>query len=281
MKLEYISESGDILSLTNNNMFKLSNVDGLTTASVELSSSTVSGMDGDVITNRRTFPRSIIFDLSIETADVETVKTCVFQYIKPKKTATLQMTTGERVLQISGVVESINMPRFTNSVIIQITLYCSNPYWQDADYVTEDISSVIDLHYFTDYEDDMLYFEEEGIPFGEYDANLTKIIVNNGDVDVGMEIHVIALDTVTNPVIYNSSGEYIGANVTMEANDEIVISTVKGKKSITLNGESIFPKLKQGSTWLQLKTGEDEYTIDSDEGERNVYFSLIYKRAFV
>jgi hypothetical protein len=282
LKLEYITEKGAVLPLTNNSKFKLSNVDGITLAEVDISSTTVSGMDGDFVTAKTTQPRSIVLDISIETADVESVKRYIMQYIKPKQTATLRMTQNERVTQIKGIVESIEMPRFSNAVTMQVSLYCSQPYWEDVDSTVTEITEVLDMHYFTDEPDDMLYFIDDGIVMGEYDANRTKTIVNDGDVSVGMDIHIIALGGVTNPVLYKSNGEYIGADVTMETNDEIIIKTGKGEKSITMNGENIMSKLRRGSTWLQLDTGDEDYTIDSEDGtESNMYFNIVYRRRYV
>lgn len=282
LKLEYITEKGAVLPLTNNSKFKLSNVDGITLAEVDISSTTVSGMDGDFVTAKTTQPRSIVLDISIETADVETVKRYIMQYIKPKQTATLRMTQNDRVTQIKGIVESIEMPRFSNAVTMQVSLYCSQPYWEDVDSTVTEITEVLDMHYFTDEPDDMLYFIDDGIVMGEYDANRTKTIVNDGDVSVGMDIHIIALGGVTNPVLYKSNGEYIGADVTMETNDEIIIKTGKGEKSITMNGENIMSKLRRGSTWLQLDTGYEDYTIDSEDGtESNMYFNIVYRRRYV
>lgn len=282
LKLEYITEKGAVLPLTNNSKFKLSNVDGITLAEVDISSTTVSGMDGDFVTAKTTQPRSIVLDISIETADVETVKRYIMQYIKPKQTATLRMTQNDRVTQIKGIVESIEMPRFSNAVTMQVSLYCSQPYWEDVDSNVTEITEVLDMHYFTDEPDDMLYFIDDGIVMGEYDANRTKTIVNDGDVSVGMDIHIIALGGVTNPVLYKSNGEYIGADVTMETNDEIIIKTGKGEKSITMNGENIMSKLRRGSTWIQLDIGDEDYTIDSEDGtESNMYFNIVYRRRYV
>ena len=286
LKLEYITEKGAVLPLTNNSKFKLSNVDGITLAEVDISSNTVSGMDGDFVTAKTTQPRSIVLDISIETADVESVKRYIMQYIKPKQTATLRMTQNDRVTQIKGIVESIEMPRFSNAVTMQVSLYCSQPYWEDVDSNVTEITEVLDKHYFTNDAGDMLafdFFTNNGyIVLGEYDANRTKTIDNDGDVSVGMEIHIIALGGVTNPVLYKSNGEYIGADVTMNTNDEIIIDTVKGQKSITLNGENIMSKLRRGSTWLQLDTGDEDYTIDSEDGtESNMYFNIVYRRRYV
>lgn len=280
-KLEFISAKGSVLPLTSNSRFKLANVDGLTTASVNLSSTTISGMDGDFVNEKRTIPRGIVLDLAIEN-DVENVKRYILQYVKPKQRGILRMTQDDRETQITGIVETIEMPRYSSNVTMQISLYCSYPYWEDVEYIIQEISEIINLHYFTDYPDDMLYFPEDGIPFGEYDENRTQIINNEGDVAVGMEIHIIAIGNVTNPVIYNSSGEYIGVDMSLTNNDEVIINTSKGQKTVTVNGESKISKLRRGSTWLQVETGENEFTIDSEDGtEANMYFNIIYKQSYV
>lgn len=289
MKLEFISAKGEVMPLTENGRFKLANVDGITTANVEISSSTVASMDGDFVNNKRTTPRSIVLDLAIE-RDVENVKRYILKYVKPKLQSILRLTQNERTTQISGIVESIEMPRFTNIATMQITLHCAQPYWEDLENSSQEISEVLDLFYFTDNdeseieseEDNMLYFPEEGIPFGEYDTNRTKVLTNEGDVDIGLEIHIVALGTVTNPVIYNVEGEYIGVDVTLLGGDEVIISTVKGNKTIRINGENKISKIREGSTWLQLAVGENEFTIDSEDGtEGNMYFTLTYKQRYV
>lgn len=282
MKLEFITAKGEIMPLTGNANFKLTNVDGLTTANVELSSSTVASMDGDFVNNERTTPRGIVLDMTIEGADVEAKKRYILRYIKPKQKARLRWTQEKREIEIEGIVESIEMPRFTNLVVMQVSLYCSQPYWQDINFVVQEISEILNTHYFTNIENDMLYFPEDGIAFGEYDTNRTKVFVNDGDVSVGMEIRVIALGSVGNPVIYNSDGKFFGVNTTMQAGDEIVISTVKGKKTVYKNGENVIADIMPRSTWLQLEVGENEFTIDSDDGtEGNMYFTLTYKQRYV
>ena len=281
MKLEFISARGEIMPLTGNSRFKLSNTDGLTSLQANIASSTNPNIDGDIVNNVRVEPRPIVLDLTIEN-DVENVKRYILRYVKLKMRGTLRQTQNDRTTQIVGVVEAIEMPRYANPVTMQITLHCSQPFWEDIEEAAQDLSEVVDMFYFTDYEDDMLYFPEEGIPFGEIDTNRTKVLMNDGDVDVGLEIHIVALGTVTNPVLYNAEGDFIGVDVTLTSGQEIIITTGKGDKTIRLDGENKISKIRAGSTWLQLKVGENEFTIDSEDGtEGNMYFTLVYKQRYV
>lgn len=282
-ELKYIGVNGNVINLFQSKWFCLTHADGLTSVSSSIASSTTPGMDGDKINNIQTQPRGIVLDLEIRRGvSVEDAKRYILRTIKPKQRGTLRLTQGDRVTEIEGIVESVNMPRFGDGVVMQVSLYCSEPYWHDVENVLVEISRIIGLHYFTSTDGDMLYFPSDGIPFGEYDLNMTRTYTNDGDADCGMIIHIIALGNVTNPVIYKADGSYIGVNTTMVKGDEIIINTNSGKKAITKNGTNILSKIKSGSTFLQLDTGDNQLTIDSDgDTEGNVYFMLEFKRRFV
>lgn len=290
MKLDYISARGDRLPLANNNLFWLTNVDGQTSAAASIASSTIGGADGDIVNNVQANARTIVLDIRIKSGvDVEEAKRSVLKVVKVKQRGTLEWTQNDRTVVISGIVESIEMPRWNNAVSMQITLHCDQPFWEDAEFVVQQISEAIDMHYFTDYATDMLYFPEEGIPFGEYDAIRTKNFHNDGDVSVGFEISIVAYEEVTNPIIYDGNGNFFGIGygdgakqVKMQQGDNIVVTTYKGRKSVALNGKSLLSKLRPQSTWLQLAAGDNTFTINSDDNSlTNMTFSLIYKQRYV
>lgn len=290
MKFDYISARGDRLPLATNDLFELVHVDGMTTAATSISSSTMGGADGDIVNNVKTNARPIVIDLRVKNGvNVEYAKRAILRVVKIKQRGSLEWTQNEKTVTISGIVESVDMPRWTNAVTMQITMYCNQPYWEDLDYIVQQISEAIDLHYFTDSESEMLYFPDEGIPLGEYDTIRTKQFYNGGDVAVGLEISIVAFATVTNPIIYDGNGNFFGVGygdgakrVQLHAGDNIVITTHKGNKDIKLNGKSILSKLRPQSTWLQLEAGENIYTINSDDDSlTNMTFSLIYKQRYV
>lgn len=280
--LNFISAKGAEMPLLKNRYFTLISVDGFTQVQSSLASIVIPFVDGDTLTNIQAQPRSVVLYLRIkDTAGVEAAKRYIMQYVKPKLAGTIRLEQDDRNIQLAGIVEAVEMPRFGQGCTMAITLHCSQPYWQDVDYLVNEISKIINLHYFPIPEGG-LAFPSEGVPFGVYDEDLTQVLTNNGDVETGLVITIVASGAVTNPKIYNTlTGDYIGVNDTLAGNDEIVISTIKGQKTITKNGVNIIDKIMQGSTFLQLATGLNEFTIQADSGIDNIYYELTYKQLYV
>lgn len=294
MDMKYVSARGDVLPLVGNPLFLLASIDGHTAVSTSISSLVVGGVDGDTVNNIQAQPRTIIFDLRIKSGvDVETAKREILKIIKPKQAGALVWEQNEKTVTISGVIESIEMPRWTKAVTMQVTMHCEQPFWEDIDEIVGEISDAIDLHYFTENPYDMLYFPADGIAIGEVDTIRTKTFYNAGDVSVGAEIRIYAYSTVTNPIVYDQNGDFFGVGYTatgtesanplvMSVGDVLTITTHKGKKTVTLNGTPIFAKIKPGSTWLQLAPGENQFAVNSaDASISNLAFSVSYKARYV
>lgn len=290
MLFNIINSRGDLLDLLNNEYVYPDAINGQTTAAADLSSVVFGSVDGDEVTNVHAQPRTIIIDLMIKSGvDVEEAKRAITRVVKIKKEITLLWEQNARKVEIKGIVESIDMPRWVNGVVMQISLHCSQPFWEDIDAIIQDINEALPLHYFTDYYNDMLYFPEEGIAFGEYDKSRTRKIHNAGDVDVGLQIEILAYDTVTNPILYDNNGNFFGVGYgtgnkrfVLNAGQILKISTVKGQKSVTVNGVSILGKVKPQSTWLQLAAGDNTFTINSDDASvENMTFALSYKQRYI
>ena len=193
LKLDYISARGDVLPLVGNPLF-VATVDGQTVASTNLASAVVGGIDGDTVNNVQADPRTIILDLTIRNGvDVEEAKRAILKVVKLKQQGGLLWTQNNRDVVINGIVEAVEMPRWTNAAVMQITLHCEQPFWEDVADVIKQINEIINAHYFTDSPADMLYFPADGIVLGEFDTIRTKAFHNDGDVAVGLEISILAL----------------------------------------------------------------------------------------
>lgn len=281
--LDFISARGDILPLVNNEFFHLSGADGLTKTDVDLAVSSVPSMDGDFVNNTQAQPRAIVLYLEIKQGkNVEETKRYIMSYVKPKLPGRLQWNQLGKTIEISGVVRAVEMPRFSQKCVMQISMYCPEPYWSDIDYLVTKLSDIIDRHYFS-CDSGGIAFPVDGLPFGVYERNRVKNFTNEGDVAAGMLITITAITVAKNPVLRNvATGKYIGINDTLVSGDEVIISTYKGKKTITKNGVNIIDRIMPGSTFLQLEVGGNEFLIDCDDNTMgNMYFTIVYKMQYV
>lgn len=302
MDFEFENSRGEILKLWKNDLFFLINNANQTHANADISAITVGNIDGDVPTSVRTQPRTITLTLLINPAvDVEKAKREILKVVKLKQSGTLRWSQNDRTLEIKGIVESIDMPRWNNAVAMQISMHCAIPYWEDFEETIQQIDDSIGLHYFTAEDDvtsDMLFFPLDdnddpiGIPLSEYDASRSRSFYNSGDVAVGMHIEIVAFDTVTNPIIYDEDGNFFGVGyyngavskpVILQAGDVIDICTVRGQLSVVKNKtQSLMNYVAPRSTWLQLKTGENSFRINSaDSDTDNMTFFITYKQRYI
>ena len=287
MRLYLINKHNQVLDLFNmRSRWVVKAVEGLHGVETEIAESETPYMDGANLESVKALPRGIEVVLKLQ-GNVKANIDYFTSIVKSKQYVTLREVDENRDITIKGIVTIPPYTRMMRSCEITFTVYCGQPYWEDIAYMVETIGEHIGLLHFPV---EGQYFTEYGRPFGVINTELTKSFVNTSDTNVGMVINILALGTVVNPRISCSTGEqngwYMKLNVTLKDDDELKISTVKGDKYITINGletyngEPILNYLEwQGTDWLQLETGENEFSVSTEKGETdsNVHFSLIYK----
>lgn len=286
MELIFENKSGQRLDLLNNRKyFCLTAAEGLHGVDVDFVETENTTTDGSTIDNARALPRGIALKLSL-CGDVVTGLDLFHSVVKSKQIGTLIKREGERETKIQGRVTIPPYTRFSNAVAVELQLYCGQPYWEDVQEMVGTISEVVDLLYFPTVGRG---FPEIGVPFGAINIGATQTIVNDGDTAVGLTIVITALGEVKNPRIACSTGSqngyYMQLNTTLNDGDEVIISTHKGAKSITINGSTykegvpILSLLEYvGNDWLQLETGPHLFNITSDTPSANVYFNIFFSR---
>ena len=116
-----------------------------------------------------------------------------------------------------------------------------------------------------------------------------RVIEYDGDADVGVTITIHAIDAVKNVTIYNLGTreemiidtdklEGIVGSSGLINQDEIIICTARGNKSITLlrNGvkTNILNCLNRDATWFQLSKGDNLFGYSAEEGIDNLRFRI-------
>lgn len=287
MQLILTNKNNQVLDLLQNrDKFILSAAEGLHGIETDIAESETPYTDGTTFDSVKALPRGIELTFTLR-GNIQNSIDYFTSIVKSKQFVTLREINGERDITIKGIATIPPYSRMLQTCKLTLTVYCPQPYWEDVSYLVTTINEYIGLLTFPI---DGQYFTATGRPFGVIDTSLTKTFSNESDTAVGMLISVVAFGEVVNPRISCSSGNqngwYMKLNLTLKADDELKINTVKTEKYITINGletyngEPILNYLEwQGEDWLQLETGANTFSV-STEGSAtnsNVSFSLIYK----
>ena len=287
MKLTLINKNNQILDLLNNrDKFILSGAEGLHGIDTEIAETATPYTDGTTAESVKALPRGIELVFTLR-GDIQSSIDYIASIVKSKQYVTLREVNGERDITIKGIVTIPPYSRMLQTCKLTLSVYCPQPYWEDLNAMVATISEFVNLLYF---KQEGQYFTPYGRPFGAFNMDLTKTITNNSDNTVGMLISMVALGNVVNPRIScatgNQNGWYMKLNLTLQAEDELKINTVKNDKYITINGldtyngEPILNDLEwQGEDWLQLETGINTFYVTTEEGatNSNVHYSITYK----
>lgn len=158
---------------------------------------------------------------------------------------------------------------------IQLQFEANNPFWYSDRTITQTFQQAIPL-----FEFPFEMSESAPIEFGEYIP--TKIVVNEGQVEAPVIIKIIG--ACINPIIENiSTGEIIRfKNLTMSADDELLIDTTFGEKKVVLNDvENVFYTLDFSTTFFNLQIGPNEIDFRDETlltPEATIYF--IYRNMY-
>lgn len=290
MQLTLTNKNGETLDLLNTTYFVLYKADALHGIDTDISTTESPYVDGVQIESVKALPRGIELGFKIK-GDIQTAINYFTSIVKSKQLVTLEEINEDgRDITIQGIVTMPPYTRMAQACEINISIYCGQPYWQSAETIIKTLSMFLDLLYFPM---EGQYFTPAGRPFGALDVSVSKDFTNDSDTSVGFKLEIVATGTVEKPRISCNSGEQVGwymqLNITMQANDIVVINTVRGNKYITFNGGSTYNGVPiinylvfNGADWLQLEQGDNSFNASCEIGglrvpAEEVYFNISYK----
>ncbi len=266
------NDIGEVLNLSTSTDYTLYDVTGVTPLQMNINSSVNATSDGSTINSIRANNRNIVLYVAIH-GDIEANRLNLYKYFPPKKQISIYCKTGNRNVYIEGHTELIDVKLFSNQQVAQISIICPQPYFKGVHEFITYFSQIDSLFSFP------FSISNAGMELSIIGEEIRKNILNAGEVETGMVIELFAIGEVINPVIYDViKRTHIKLNVTMRANDKIVINTNSGQKSIKLFRAGIESNLMgylvPTSTWLQLSSGDNVITYDAESGESNMQLSF-------
>jgi len=257
-------------------------VTGLGPSKANINSTELSTMDGSAYNSARMNSRNIVMTLKImDTPSVEYNRLLSYKYFPVKKKLRLRIETDSRTCDIYGYVESNEPSIFSSSVTTQISIICPDPYFYSSSMNITMFAGVIPTFTFPFSNESLT---EDLIEVGEISDNQEPVITYLGDTEVGMNIFIHSIGSVTNLRIFNlytnelmriddvKMVELTGSGIV--SGDNIVISTIKGQKSITLLRGGLYLNilncLDVNVDWFQLVRGENVFAFVADTGVTNL-----------
>ena len=268
----------ETLDFTNSQKNCLYDFDGLNPVAATINTTEFATSDGAMFNSARIGTRNIVLYIKIY-PEIEKNRLNLYSFFKIKSDVTLYFRHDSLNVFISGKIESFELDHFSNSQIAQISILCPNPYFQSVQNQIVEFSNVVALFEFP------FISPPEGLEFSHIERVKAKII-NAGEIATGVTIQLYAsTDDVSNPVVYNlTNNTYFGLNIEMKKGDLITITTHFNNKKVTLlrDGETanILYSVQEGSTWLQLESGENEISYSCDKGKNDLVVSVEYTELF-
>ena len=268
LKIE--NAKGEIFELTHDSTeYSIIGVQGLTPPPTAVNTSTGGTLDGTFYNSSRVNQRNIVITIVLN-GDIEGNRQRLYQIFNIKKQCSIYFSNKNRNVQIVGYVETLEGDLFVQREQIQISIICPRPYFEDLKTIYTELAQIVRM-----FEFPFTIEETDPIPFSEIQEFPLCTINNGGDVETGFVMKIMITGATRNIKIYNTTrGEFFGiSNYNadwFESGDEITINSLSGTKTVTLTRSgvttSILNQISEGSTWLKLDVGENDFTYTAQAG---------------
>lgn len=209
--------------------------------------------------------------------DVARARLNLYRYVATKQYIKVYYQNDGLDVYVEGYVETVEVDPWEEDQKMQVSIICPMPFWRDVKETHTDASNVhalFELPFFTD---------DEGMELSVSEANTSTVIENYGTVEAGATFVLTATVRSLQPRIYNlSTGEYMGFYVDLFPGEQLEVCTVTGSKRVTHIRDGVrsnyINTVMEGSKWLQMAIGANEfsYTVDEGECELSVYHTNMY-----
>ena len=284
----YLGEELTIdLSNPSSSGFAVDSITGLGPGKANINTTEVATNDGAVYNSSRLDSRNIVIKIIFFGTNIEELRQKSYKYFPTKKKLSLTFITDKRAATIEGYVESNEPNIFSKSEDTQISIICPDPYFYSiGDAGQNTVFYGIDPLFEFSFSNESL--TEKLIEFGSINAVTDANVFYDGDSEVGVTITLHAMGPATGIGIYNTGTRESMlintdkvASITggpIVAGDDIIICTVKGRKSARLlrAGEyfNILNALDRGAKWFQLAKGDNVFAYTAESGIINLQFRV-------
>ena len=273
------NETGEQVNLsTTANQYMTSKIEGLNPPAGTISTSSYAGMNGSYLNNAFIEKRNVVISFAMRGIGIEKRRHRLYHVVKPSRYIKIWYKTANIDVYADGYVEACEVENFEKLTNGQISILCPDIYWYSTETQIAEYSRVKGAFHFVCPDND------DPFPIGVYNTQDMMTINNSGD-EVGFTLEISGGPS-RNPTIYNAlTDEYMQISGDIQKGDVITITTKTGNKTVLLEREgvvtNIINRLVSGSTWLNLKAGENKFYVRASDGLNNIKVRLIHRNAYL
>lgn len=266
---------GDVLNLSADKRY-IPVLKGTGPADATINRAKASTADGTMFNSATVGERNLLLTVYLK-QDITRARMNLYRWFATKQPITVYYTADGLDVYTTGYVEKVEADPWQQNQFVAASIICPHPYWREMSDIYTDASNLDPLLEFPFETDD------EGLELSSYFVEASTIIENTGTVEAGVTFVLTATTRSLQPRIYNlTTGEFMGFYVDMLAGDRLEICTCTGSKSVTLIRDgtrtNYINTMMEGSQWLQMAIGSNEYSYILDEGEceLGIYYTNEY-----
>lgn len=272
----------------------VTSISGLGAGKANINISERGAIDGGTFNSARIPSRNITISLQFIGNNIEQIRQKTYKFFPLKKKIKMDIVTTHRHAYIYGIVESNDPDIFSQNEGTTISIQCPDPlfYASAIEGANETVFYGIEPSFEFAFSNES--YSEKKIAMGEIKNRKENLIIYEGDADVGIMMIINSVGNVSNVSIYNVitrekmeiSGQKINSltGKGISQGDEIVICTVKGRKTVFLNRDgkniNILNCINRDADWFTLKKGDNIFAYTADEGSSNLRFKIINEVAY-
>lgn len=231
--------------------FAISDIDGLDPVKATVVSSSFAKVDGSQYQSSRRESRNMVLkiDLLSKIRPAQDSRQELYSYFMPKSWVTIRFLTDTNlVLEILGMVESFESPKFVKDTFANISIICFDPDFKDV------VTTVVN---------------------GVTVSDDTDMIINyTGTVETGIVLKVYPDKIVDSFVLFHTDPSGVVRTLDYDGvifpNQVLTINTISGQKKATVfsNGaeDSHLWEISPFSNWTELFRGENKIRIVTSYG---------------
>lgn len=289
-KIIYENERGISVELNRDGPLFLFKPEGFNGLQSDIVSSKSAYQDGISISKTILKDRILTLNCYLEVDNEQQryiLKRKLYNAFNPKLKGKMKIYTDAGNLRGASNLRVIQAPIFdddyessNNLVSFQIQLSMPLPYFEDINENRVDFGNDIGNFFFD------LEIEEEGKELSIKNNSIVANIFNQGDAESPLKVVFKAKSSVKNPSIYNVyTKEFIKINKTMQAGEEITVTTGIGNKRVEsyINGvtTNIFNLLDINSSFMWLDIGDNVIRYDAEELLEQLEVYLYYTNYYL